>query len=215
MNELLNDETYKEQIMFIGQTLAPFFLEDPKTGSIQEAFEAIANLELDSAAEEWPFVAKEKALAGLTSMKNGLDTGISEDLIWEYRRLFIGPAAKPAPPWGSVYTDKECVVFGLTTLELRRWMRENGIERAEDEKTPEDHIGLMLVLMAWIAENKPELLEDYLQLHLLTWSSHFLGQLQAAATHPFYEGLAQLTKDSLEGIQESLGIEVDYPRFYR
>lgn len=78
-----------------------------------------------------------------------------DDLTWEYRRLFIGPGAKPAPPWGSVYTDRECVVFGATTLELRAWMREHGVARTADEKTPEDHIGLMLALMAWLAQNSP------------------------------------------------------------
>ena len=67
----------------------------------------------------------------------------------EYRRLFVGPAPKPAPPWGSVYTDRECVVFGESTLALRAWMRAQGIARLVDDKTPEDHIGLMLVLMAW------------------------------------------------------------------
>lgn len=129
--------------------------------------------------------------------------------------MFIGPAVKPAPPWGSVYTDRECVVFGKSTLELRAWMREQGIERLTDDKTPEDHIGLMLALMAWIAREKPEILDDFMRLHLLTWSSHFLGQLAEAAEQPFYEGLALLTKASLEGIQDELGLEVVYPRFYR
>ncbi|WP_417143225.1 Tat proofreading chaperone DmsD [Raoultibacter massiliensis] len=131
------------------------------------------------------------------------------------RRLFVGPAKKPAPPWGSVYTDRECVVFGESTLALRRWMRENGIERTTDEKTPEDHIGLMLVLLAWLAANKPELIEPYLQDHVLTWSSHFLDQLAEAAEHPFYEGLALLAKESLEGLQRELDLEVAYPRYYR
>lgn len=94
-------------------------------------------------------------------------------------------------------------------------MRENGIERTTDEKTPEDHIGLMLVLLAWLADAKPELIEQYLRDHVLTWSSHFLEQLADAAEQPFYEGLALLTKESLEGLQAELGIEVAYPRYYR
>ena len=36
--------------------------------------------------------------------------------MWEYRRLFVGPGHLPAPPWGSVYTDRECVIFGEATL---------------------------------------------------------------------------------------------------
>ena len=155
---------------------------------------------------------------GLTASRAMSEDGTfcgDDDLMWEYRRLFIGPGAKPAPPWGSVYTDRECVVFGDTTLELRAWMREHGVARIVDERTPEDHIGLLLALMAWLAQYQPENLEEFLRLHLLTWAGHFLDELAEAAEHPFYEGLARLTKASLDGLQDALGLEVETPRFYR
>jgi TorA maturation chaperone TorD len=203
-------------IIFIGETLGPFFLNDPKDGVIDASFLAIESLDVCSAAKDWPFVPAEQAQKYLETMQEGLkaQTG-SEKIIWEYRRLFVGPAAKPAPAWGSVYTDKDGVVFGATTLELRAWMREAGIKRLSEEKVPEDHLGLMLLLMAWIAENKPEKLEDFLRLHFFTWSSHFLEQLINVAEHAFYQGLAQITKASLEGIQADLNLDVVYPKFYR
>lgn len=211
-----------EGVAFVGETLAPFFLQDPRTGDAGASFTAMGYLDPQAAAAEWPFADESEAARGLELMVEGLSGSFGDgtfeaddSLTWEYRRLFIGPAAKPAPPWGSVYTDRECVVFGATTLALRAWMREHGVARATDEKTPEDHIGLMLALMAWIARNQPESLDEYLRLHLLTWSSHFLEQLGEAAGQPFYEGLAWLAKASLEGIQEAFGLEVAYPRFYR
>ena len=205
-----------EGIAFVGETLGPFFLQDPKTGEAGAAFQALAALDVDAAAAEWPFADEAEARACLALMKEGLAHGIEDDdLVWEYRRLFVGPAPKPAPPWGSVYTDRECVVFGESTLALRAWMRAQGIERLVDDKTPEDHIGLMLVLMAWIARNQPADLDDYLRLHLLPWSSHFLDELAEAAKQPFYEGLARLAKASLEGIQSERALDVAYPRFYR
>ena len=73
----------------------------------------------------------------------------------------------------------------------------------------------MLSLMAYLARNQPDDLDEFLQAHLLTWSSHFLDQLAEAADQPFYEGLARLTKASLEGIQAELALDVVYPRFYR
>lgn len=216
MHEKLDDPTVRGQIAFIGETLGPFFLQDPVKGDARAAFEAVAALDPVEAGQAWPFVSDERAADLLAEMVDGLQDGVEDEgLVWEYRRLFVGPARKPAPPWGSVYTDRECVVFGESTLALRRWMRENGIERTTDEKTPEDHIGLMLVLLAWLAENKPELVEAYLADHLLTWSSHFLDQLTEAAEHAFYQGLAGLAKESLEGVQAELGIDVVYPRFYR
>ena len=72
-----------------------------------------------------------------------------------------------------------------------------------------------LVLLAWLAEERPELVDEFLCDHLLTWSSHFLEQLEEAAEQPFYEGLANLTRKSLEGLQEERELEVAYPRFYR
>ena len=158
-----------EGIAFVGETLGPFFLQDPKTGEAGAAFQALAALDVDAAAAEWPFAEEAEAHGDLALMKEGLARGVEDDdLVWEYRRLFVGPAPKPAPPWGSVYTDRECVVFGESTLALRAWMRALGIERLVDDKTPEDHIGLMLVLMAWIARNQPADLDDYLRLHLLS-----------------------------------------------
>ena len=209
-------EDVREAIAFVGETLGPFYLQDPVKGDAGPAFAAMAAIDADQAAAEWPFADEGEARAALGLMTGGLAGGAeADDLVWEYRRLFVGPAPKPAPPWGSVYTDRECVVFGASTLALRAWMRGRGIARLADDKTPEDHIGLMLVLMAWIARNQPEDLDEFLQEHLLTWSSHFLDQLIEAADQPFYEGLARLTKASLEGIQAELALDVVYPRFYR
>ena len=204
-----------EQIAFIGHALAPLFLNDPSRGNIDEIIAAMAELDPAAAAEEWPFCKEEPAMAALSALREGAQGSISEELVREYRRLFVGPGTKPCPPWGSVYMDNECVIFGESTLALRFWMRRHGVERLGDEAVPEDHIGLMLELMAWIAEEKPELLSEYLKDHLLTWSSHFLGQLEDAAAHPFYEGLATLAKISLEGIQKELALEVVYPRYFR
>ena len=159
------DAATLEGVAFLGNTLAPFFLQDPRTGDVGAEFAAVAALDAQAAGAEWPFVGEAQAVSCLSMMVEGLASSraageggafaADDDLTWEYRRLFIGPGAKPAPPWGSVYTDRECVVFGATTLELRVWMREHGVARTADEKTPEDHIGLMLALMAWLAQNQP------------------------------------------------------------
>lgn len=61
------------------------------------------------------------------------------------QRLFIGPWALPAPPRGSVWLDKESVLFGDSTLALRQWMRENGIALEADGNEPEDHFGTVLL----------------------------------------------------------------------
>lgn len=205
-----------EDVLFIGTALAPFFLEDPHTGEARPSFEAMEALEVDEAAVDWPFVADDQAREALALMQQGLAAGIDdEDLMWAYRRLFVGPGRLAAPPWGSVYTDHECVIFGESTLALRAWMRAHGIERTTDERTPEDHIGLMLAMLAFLVQERPELVDEFAAEHLLTWAPHYLEQLEQAAEHPFYEGLARLTRLSLEGLQQERQLDVTVPRFYR
>lgn len=207
-----------DAIVFAGASLAPFFLNDPRTGDAADAFAALAELDVAAAAAQWPFAGDEVAAVegALAAMKEGLAAGADhDDVVWEYRRLFVGPGHLPAPPWGSVYTDRECVVFGESTLALRAWMRAVGVERLADERTPEDHIGLMLALLSFLAAERSELVDDYLRDHLLTWAPHYLEALEEAAEQPFYVGLARLTRLTLVGLQRERGLTVELPRFYR
>ena len=70
-------------------------------------------------------------------------------------------------------------------------------------------------LLSYLAEERPELTDEYLRDHLLTWAPHYLEALEEAADHPFYQGLAALTRSTLLGLQEARGLEVVTPRFYR
>lgn len=195
-----------EAMAFAGEALSPFYLQE--SGA---AFDAFAGLDVDAAAQEWPFVEADVARPALAKMT----CGASDEQLWEFRRLFVGPAKKAAPPWGSVYTDRDKVIFGRSALALHEWMGAHGVKRTAEPGMPEDHIGYQLACMAWLARNKPALVDEYLQLHLLTWAPHFLDELREATTHPFYRGLAELTRATLAGIADARGLEVAEPRFYR
>lgn len=224
------DEKTLEGIAFAGRTLGPLFRYDPLLDreKVEALYVALARSNPTALCEEWPFVAPDEALEPITDMVRGAkrfedelavdneSLAATSSLADEYRRLFVGPAKKAAAPWGSVYTDRDQVVFGLSTLELREWLRKNGIEvRRGESEEPEDHIGTMLELMAWLADNRLELLGDYLQHHLLTWAPHFLVLMQNAAADAFFTGLAALTRSTLLGIQDVLSLDVVEPRFYR
>ena len=224
------DEKTLEGIAFVGRTLGPLFRYDPLLDreKVEALYVALARSNPTALCEEWPFVASDEVLDPITAMVGGAkrfedelavdneSLAATSSLADEYRRLFVGPAKKTAAPWGSVYTDRDQVVFGLSTLELREWLRKNGIEvRRGESEGPEDHIGTMLELMAWLADNRPELLGDYLQHHLLTWAPHFLALMQNAAADAFFTGLAALTRSTLLGIQDALSLDVIEPRFYR
>ena len=113
-----------------------------------------------NSAEIAPLVAAFRTGAGSSSgpsgrspLASGFAASAEETLPEARQRLFIGPWALPAPPWGSVWLDKESVLFGDSTLALRQWMRENGIALEADGNEPEDHFGTVLLLAAWLCEN--------------------------------------------------------------
>lgn len=223
----------REGLVFVGQTLGPLFLHDPSLERevVQPLYDALAEADAHELAEEWPFVAADAIEPALAALIAGLrlddaegdadaaalqGSAVHDDLVWEYRRLFVGPAAKAAPPWGSVYTDRDQVVFGRTTLDLREWLRANAVTVVKQQSDePEDHIGTMLELLAWLAEHRPQLVRSYLEEHLLPWVPHFLEVMEAASDQPFFQGLARTTALTLDGIQRDLDLTVETPRFYR
>ncbi|WP_337958301.1 molecular chaperone TorD family protein, partial [Providencia rettgeri] len=76
-------------------------------------------------------------------------------------------------------------------------------------KEPEDHIGLILMLAAWLAEqDRHNDLEELLAWHLLPWSAHFLDVFATQANSNFYRGLAMLTQETLAGIQKQLSLPI-------
>ncbi|WCG84644.1 Tat proofreading chaperone DmsD [Pectobacterium sp. A5351] len=155
--------------------------------------------------EEWPYgtVNEKKEINVFFNQKNFENESIEQ----AYKRLFVGPELLAAPPWGSVYLDQENVLFGWSTIELRNWMHENNIENLLLCSEPEDHFGLMLMLVSWVAENNPNKLNELLNEHLLPWGSRYLEKLFACSDFPFYEGIAILTKLTLKSWQEDLNLQ--------
>ncbi|CAH7397663.1 putative oxidoreductase component of anaerobic dehydrogenases; Functional role page for Chaperone protein TorD [Vibrio chagasii] len=118
----------------------------------------------------------------------------SEDedaLAAEFSCLFEGVGDMPAPPWGSVYLDKDRVVFGASTVEYRQFLELNQIELDTGLREPEDQFGLMLFAHAYLLENnKINSAGELLEGHLLTWSSVYLEKLNKASELSFYKNLS-------------------------
>lgn len=148
----------------------------------------------------------------LQAIQQGLAT---EPLDTTYQELFIGPAALSVPPWGSVYLDPESVFFGDSLLKLREFLRQHRVEFVTTQNEPEDHIGLMLLLSAYLAENRPELLVEFLGEHFFTWSARYLQLLANQQESAFYRGIALLTQATLNQWQQQLDIQVNSVRLYR
>jgi TorA maturation chaperone TorD len=208
LGEPLESAEFMEAIAFTGQVLGILFAQSPQEPEMQPLLKELHAL---PSFDEWPFGAAEELDEAYRLIKAGLaetpDTTMPRNsLAREYQRLFIGPHHFKAPAWGSVYLDRESVLFGCSTLELRQWMREGGITVSSKKREPEDHIGKMLLLLAWLTQEKPELVDEFLREHLMPWAPRYLELLEEDAKQPFYQGLAVLARATLMGATDALGI---------
>ncbi|EJH6430682.1 Tat proofreading chaperone DmsD [Escherichia coli] len=111
-----------------------------------EAAPLVAVLTRDGWETQWPLPE-----ASLAPLVTAFQTQSEETHAQAWQRLFVGPWALPSPPWGSVWLDRESVLFGDSTLALRQWMREKGIQFEMKQNEPEDHFGSLLLMAAWLA----------------------------------------------------------------
>ena len=176
--DLLGDAGFLEAYAATAKLLGTCFAYSPKEEASMRALAAIRSMDI---ASDWPFDAEaEDGTTGEMSMRvqaaSLIEDGLSEDeasLAQEYQRLFVGPGHLAAAPWGSVYLDRDKVLYGCSWVELRAWMREHGVVVKYDEHVPEDQIGRILVLSAEVALQKRELLPELLGNHMLPWAGHY------------------------------------------
>ena len=196
----------RDAVALSARTLGALFSYAPNSPQIAPL---VAAFQDGSWQQQWPFPVAAPLASGFTA-------SAEEPLPEAWQRLFIGPWALPAPPWGSVWLDKESVLFGDSTLALREWMRANGVGLSEQRAEPEDHFGTLLLLAAWLCESgEDEAFNQLLAWHILPWSGRFLSVFIAGAGNPFYQALGQLAQETLTRWQAWLPCAVANKPLYR
>ncbi|EPJ9673351.1 TPA: Tat proofreading chaperone DmsD [Citrobacter freundii] len=204
----MTDFTQRDDFAMTARVLGALFYYAPDS---TEATPLVSALTSDDWQSQWPLAAE--TLAPLaTDFKRASNESLSE----AFQRLFVGPYALPSPPWGSVWLDRENVLFGESTLALRQWMRDNGIHVEAAQNEPEDHFGSLLLMAAWLAESgRHSECEQLLAWHLFPWSSRFLDLFIENADHPFYQALGELARLTLAKWQSQLLTPIAEKPLYR
>jgi TorA maturation chaperone TorD len=144
-----------------------------------------------------------------------------KDLKADYTHLFIGLDEVLAPPWESVYFNKDRMVFQEQTLQVRNWYRRFGLEPEKLHKEPDDHIGLELSFISYLSklslqalEGKDEerfkmLLEaqrQFISEHPMNWAPAWCDLVIKHACTDFYRGAALILRGALIELKSILTI---------
>ncbi len=128
-----------------------------------------------------------------------------EELAIEYTRLFIGPKNPPAIPYASFYLSESHSLMTDETVEVRKRYLEAGMAVKELYSIPDDHIGIELEFVYYLAQRIIELFEqgdrreasrlfeirsDFLSKHMVLWLPFFVDKIVNFAQEDFYKGAA-------------------------
>ena len=137
----------------------------------------------------------------------------------EYTRLFIGPLTLVAPPWESVYGQKDAMLFQESTLEVRNTYRQFGLLPEGYPRVADDSLALELHFMAMLAQRSLDAFyagdsgtlsadltgaADFLKKHLLVWIPKFLERMKGAKTNILYPQMCLVLDEFLRKDAETL-----------
>ena len=137
----------------------------------------------------------------------------------EYTRLFIGPMSLVAPPWESVYGQKDAMLFQESTLEVRNTYRQYGLIPEGYPHVADDSLALELHFMALLAQRGLDAFyagknddltadltgsSDFLKKHLLVWVPKFLERTKGAKTNILYPQMCLVLDEFLRKDAETV-----------
>ncbi len=137
----------------------------------------------------------------------------------EYTRLFVGPLEMEAPPWESIYTGEEGMLFQESTLKVRACYRRFGLRTESYRRVADDSLALELGFMAELARRSAEAFEagdsetldttlqgaaEFLDEHLLIWVPQLLERIAGTGTNWLYPQLVLILDSFLKKDHDTL-----------
>lgn len=131
-----------------------------------------------------------------------------DTLALQYSVLFEGQGEMPAPPWGSVWLERDNLVMGETTEAYRAFLHSQGMTFDYRQNEPEDQFGLMLLAYSMLLEaGKDAAANQLLEVYLLPWGYRYLERLQETSASPFYARLAMVASCYLREVEHQQALQ--------
>ena len=139
-------EAYSLGFRFLSQV----YLETP-----QEIF--IEDIEEKHLFFEWPIAENQEAITeGLRILRLFFASSSSFDLPslqQDYLNLFIGLEKVLAPPYASVYSSEDRLLFEQPVVNVKRFYKKMDVHIGPPFSEPDDHVGFELYCLSFLCSN--------------------------------------------------------------
>ncbi|WP_328216638.1 TorD/DmsD family molecular chaperone [Flexistipes sp.] len=181
----------------------------PKEGILNEK-----NL-IDNFIEYAEDLEDNELISKISKIKQFLNEESEEDIVTDHAQLMVGPFELSAPPYGSVYLEKNRKIMGDTTMEVGQFYFDSGLEVASDYNDPPDHIAVEMEFIHFLfseifnslnedkvedAENYKTKLREFLKKYYLPFSENFAEKIKDNAETNVYK----ITGDAILHINKLL-----------
>jgi TorA maturation chaperone TorD len=158
--------------------------------------------------------------------RQGLSDAAWDALQSDHTRLFVGPGKLLAPPWQSVYADRDRLVFQLLTVKVNALYERFGLELASTYREPADHVGLQFEFLSHLGQLSLQALDEgntaefselckaqreFLRDHLVRWVPRWARDVDAHAQTEFYRGMARLACGVLRDLDAVFAVTAPRP----
>ena len=132
-----------------------------------------------------------------------------DDLQNEFFGLFIGVGRGELLPYASYYLTG--FLNERPLARVREDLGAMGVERAENQYEPEDHIAILFEIMAGLAAGRfpaePGMEKRFFERHILPWTERFFTDLEDAKSARFYRPVAALGRLFIEIETEAFAMD--------
>lgn len=151
-----------------------------------------------------PAILEHKCSTKAIELFKNIDEQAIKTFEYDYNRLFIGPNRLLASPYESSYRNYEETVMQAETLKVRNFYYHEGLQVADEGQVPDDHIQFELEFISHLLTvskdipEKTEVLELFLDKHLLTWGEKHYVRIVEHSRNPITLAMGYVLKAILD-----------------